>query len=300
VTEILLVQSELKYFIEKLPRWMKERKVSTPIGLAGHISRIRYENKGVVLIISPWNYPFQLTVMPLIAALAAGNTVIIKPSELTSHTGKLLQRMCQQCFSENEVTLEMGEKEKTNELLSYPLDHVFFTGSTAVGKIIAKSCAERLIPYTLELGGKSPVIIDNTINIKDAVKKIYWGKFANRGQACVAPDVLMIHQSVKDQFMAEYQKYSDQFKNESVSQIINENHEARLKSMAKIDFTQTHTLLVEADAASEKLKTEEIFGPIAIVYSYKEISDLEKIYNIFVSLRIIFLRNNFGESCFFE
>ncbi|MBC7456663.1 MAG: aldehyde dehydrogenase family protein [Bdellovibrionaceae bacterium] len=281
VTEILLVQSELKYFIQKLPRWMKERKVSTPIGLAGHISRIRYENKGVVLIISPWNYPFQLTVMPLLAALAAGNTVIIKPSELTGHTSTLLERMCQECFSENEVILEQGEKEKTNELLAYSVDHVFFTGSTLVGKIIAKSCAERLIPYTLELGGKSPTIIDNTINVKEAVKKIFWGKFANRGQACVAPDVLIIHQSIKVQFMTEYQKYSDQFKDENPTEIINKNHAARLKSMAHIDFSTMHTLLVEADTAtSEKLKTEEIFGPIALVYTYETLQDIEKIYNI--------------------
>lgn len=280
VTEILLVQSELKYFIQKLPRWMKERKVSTPIGLAGHISRIRYENKGVVLIISPWNYPFQLTVMPLLAAIAAGNTVIIKPSELTSHTSSLLERMCKDCFSENEVVLEMGEKEKTNELLSYPVDHVFFTGSTPVGKIIAKSCAERLIPYTLELGGKSPTIIDATINIKEAVKKIFWGKFTNRGQTCVAPDVLIIHQSIKAQFMSEYQKYSDQFKDENPSDIINENHTTRLKGMANIDFATTQTLLIESDVASEQLKTEEIFGPIAVVYTYETLQDIEKIYNL--------------------
>lgn len=280
VTEILLVQSELKYFIQKLPRWMKERKVSTPIGLAGHISRIRYENKGVVLIISPWNYPFQLTVMPLIAAIAAGNTVIIKPSELTSNVSNLLERMCKECFSENEVLLEMGEKEKTNELLAYPVDHVFFTGSTPVGKIIAKSCAERLIPYTLELGGKSPTIIDNTINVKEAVKKIFWGKFANRGQACVAPDVLIIHQAIKSQFMTEYQKYSDQFKDEHPTEIINENHANRLKGMADIDFATTHTLLVEAEVAPEKLKMEEIFGPIALVYTYETLQDIEKIYNI--------------------
>lgn len=280
VTEILLVQSELKYFIQKLPRWMKEKKVSTPIGLAGHISRVRYENKGVVLIISPWNYPFQLTVMPLIAALAAGNTVIIKPSELTHQVSLLLERMCKECFIENEVILEMGEKEKTTELLAYPVDHVFFTGSTPVGRIIAKSCAERLIPYTLELGGKSPTIIDNTINVKEAVKKIFWGKFANRGQACVAPDVLIIHQAIKAQFMSEYQKYSDQFKDEHPTEIINENHARRLKGMADIDFSTTHTLLIEAETAPDQLKTEEIFGPIALVYTYETLQDIEKIYNI--------------------
>lgn len=280
VTEILLVQSELKYFIQKLPRWMKEKKVSTPIGLAGHISRVRYENKGVVLIISPWNYPFQLTVMPLIAALAAGNTVIIKPSELTHQVSFLLERMCKECFSENEVILEMGEKEKTTELLAYPVDHVFFTGSTPVGRIIAKSCAERLIPYTLELGGKSPTIIDNTINVKEAVKKIFWGKFANRGQACVAPDVLIIHQAIKAQFISEYQKYSDQFKDEHPAEIINENHARRLKGMADIDFATTHTLLIESETAPNQLKTEEIFGPIALVYTYETLQDIEKIYNI--------------------
>jgi aldehyde dehydrogenase (NAD+) len=280
VTEILMVMSEIKYFIQKLPRWMKERKVSTPIGLAGHISRIRYENKGVVLIISPWNYPFQLTVMPLIAALAAGNTVIIKPSELTNNTSLLLEKMCKECFARDEVIVELGEKEKTTELLAYPVDHVFFTGSTPVGRIIAQSCAERLIPYTLELGGKSPTIIDNTINIKEAVKKIFWGKFANRGQACVAPDILIIHQSIKTQFVTEYYKYAEQFKDETPTAIINENHIFRLKSMADIDFNTTHTLLIDAENANEKLKTEEIFGPIALVYNYETLQDIEKIYNI--------------------
>ena len=279
VTEIVMVLSELKYFIQKLPRWMKDKKVSTPLSLAGHTSRIRFENKGVILIISPWNYPFQLTVMPLIAALAAGNTVIIKPSELTSHASNLMEKMCKDCFSENEVILEMGEKEKTNELLTYPVDHVFFTGSTPVGKIIAKTCAERLIPCTLELGGKSPAIIDHTINIKDVVKKIFWGKFSNRGQACVAPDILIIHQSIKTKFMTEYQKYSEQFKNENPTEIINKNHTERLKSMSSIDFATTQTLLVEAESASEKLKTEEIFGPMAVVYTYESLPDIENIYN---------------------
>lgn len=280
VTEILLVQSELKYFIQKLPRWMKERKVSTPIGLAGHISRIRYDNKGVVLIISPWNYPFQLTVMPLIAALAAGNTVIIKPSELTPQTSELMKKMCQDCFSENEVILEIGEKEKTTELLNYPVDHVFFTGSTPVGRIIAKACAERLIPYTLELGGKSPVIIDQTVNVKEAVKKIFWGKFTNRGQACVAPDILIIHQSIKEQFITEYQKYSDSFKDENPAAIINQHHTDRLEKMASVDLSRVHTCLVEVENASDKIKTEEIFGPIALMYSYETLQDIERIYNV--------------------
>ena len=280
VTEILIVLSELKYFIQKLPRWMKERKVSTPIGLAGHISRIRYENKGVVLLISPWNYPFQLTLMPLIAALAAGNTVIIKPSELTENASQLLVKMCTECFLENEVFITLGGKEITTELLTYPVDHVFFTGSTAVGRIVAKSCAERLIPYTLELGGKSPVIIDNTVNVKEAVKKIFWGKFTNRGQACVAPDVLIIHQNIKASFMSEYQKYADQFKDEQPTEIINQNHLDRLQTMTSVDLSKTHTVLIDEDIANAKLKTEEIFGPLLLVYEYETIHDIEKIYQL--------------------
>lgn len=226
-TEIIMALSELKLFIKKTKCWMKDKKVSTPLSLLGHQSIIRYDNKGVVLIISPWNYPFQLSVLPLIPALAAGNTVVIKPSELTPHTSELVKKMCQDCFSENEVTVELGAKEKTEELLTFPFDHVFFTGSIPVGAIVAEKCAKKLIPYTLELGGKSPLIIDKNVDLQDAVEKTYWGKFLNRGQICVAPDTLFIHEKIKKDFIQAYLAYAETLKNESPSQIITTKHEER-------------------------------------------------------------------------
>lgn len=300
-TEILTVLSELKYYKTYLAKWAKDKKVPTPISLAGHTSRIRFEPKGVVLIISPWNYPFQLAVIPLISALAAGNSVILKPSELTVSTSELLKRMCKDCFAEDEVLVELGDKLKTNELLNYNFNHVFFTGSAAVGRIIAVKCAEKLIPYTLELGGKSPAIIDQTADIKDAVKKIHWTKFSNRGQTCVAPDVLIVHKKIKDEFMFEYKKLENSLSGEKSSQIINEKNLIRLQNMCKdqVNLGSVHTHLIESKFKPNELAlnsesllnvnlknklplihTEEIFGPLALVYEFENFEDIEIIYNL--------------------
>jgi len=173
ISEINPCTTEAKYAIKKLSCWMSDHKVKTPLALFGHRSSIRYENKGVVLVIGPWNYPFQLAVVPLISALAAGNSVVVKPSEFTPHTSRLIKKMAEDCFSANEVLIEEGGKEKTEELLKFNFDHVFFTGSTAVGKIIANACASRLIPVTLELGGKSPTIVDETADLDEAAFKIF-------------------------------------------------------------------------------------------------------------------------------
>ncbi len=283
ITEIVVVQAELKHFIQNLSFWMKDKKVPTPISLVDHASLIRFESKGVILIIAPWNYPFHLAIMPLIAALAAGNTVILKPSELTPATSNLIQKMCEQVFQKDEVIVELGGKEKTEELLSYDINHVFFTGSTAVGRIIAKSCAERLIPYTLELGGKSPAIVDSTANISEAVKKIHWGKFLNRGQTCVAPDIIYLHKNIKTEFLRLFKERNNKINADSPSQIINSSHEERLSKLAGrfIDFETEYTFLI--DLSDQKIKnksieTEEIFGPFAIVYEFETIADIEKIY----------------------
>lgn len=282
ITEIIVVEAELKFFIQNLSSWMKDKKVSTPLSLVDHTSSIRFENKGVILIISPWNYPFQLTLMPLIAALAAGNTVVIKPSELTKNMSLLLQDMVQQTFSPNEVSIELGDKTATEHLLKFQFDHVFFTGSTTVGKIIASQCAPRLIPYTLELGGKSPAIIDQTADLKESVKKIHWGKYLNRGQTCVAPDIIYVHKSIKSNFLTEYKNYDLKTSTDKQSQMISKNHEDRLNQLLKecgqdFDYKNQSTLLIDLSDQKNKLtaiETEEIFGPMAIVYEFETINDI--------------------------
>lgn len=279
VSEILVVLSELKFFIENLADWMQDQSVPTPISLLGHSSRIRFENKGVVLIIAPWNYPFQLAINPLIAALAAGNTVILKPSELTPATSQLIFELCQELFDPSEVLVELGDKDKTTELLTYSFDHVFFTGSTPVGKIIAQKCAEKLIPYTLELGGKSPVIIDETADISDAISKIHWGKYLNRGQTCVAPDYILIHNSKKTQFLEGFKSYTQNIHENQISSIINSKNESRINSMlpTAFDYTKRPVELVEIQNLDHNLMSDEIFGPVSPVMTYQTLDQAVEI-----------------------
>ncbi|RMI06670.1 MAG: aldehyde dehydrogenase family protein, partial [Calditrichaeota bacterium] len=201
LSEILFVKSEIKHAVRHLKKWMKPRRVRPTLTLATTRAWVRYEPRGVVLIISPWNYPFNLTVGPLVSALAAGNCVILKPSEHTPHTSALLRRMVTELFPENEVALFEGDAQVAQMLLQKPFDHIFFTGSPRVGKIVMKAAAEHLSTVTLELGGKSPVIIDETANIKDAAEKVAWGKFVNDGQTCIAPDYLLVHRSRYQPFL---------------------------------------------------------------------------------------------------
>ncbi len=274
VSEILIVQIELKYFIQNLKSWMKDKSVSTPLTLIGHKSQIRFENKGVILIISPWNYPFQLAINPLIAAIAAGNTVVIKPSELTPATSNLISELCKTIFT-NDVVVELGDKHKTNELLNYQFDHVFFTGSTAVGRIIATKCAEKLIPYTLELGGKSPVIIDETADLDDAVQKIHWAKYLNRGQTCVAPDYILVQTNIYSEFMNKYKEKSEKFKTDNISHIITEHHELRLIQMTLNKLKSTE--LISIQNTDHPLMQDEIFGPVSPVLSFDDVDQAVEI-----------------------
>ena len=171
--------------------------VSTPIHFQPAKSFIVREPYGVTLIIGPYNYPFQLVIEPLVGAIIGGNTAIVKPSESAPHTAAIIKKIIQETFEENYVRIVEGEVEETTALIHSSFDYVFFTGSVAVGKIVASACAERLTPYTLELGGKSPAIVDQTANIEVAVKRIVWGKFTNAGQTCVAPDYVVVHESVR-------------------------------------------------------------------------------------------------------
>lgn len=275
-SEIGIVKSEIKYFLNNLKSWAKPEKVKTPVNLIGHTSSIHYEPKGVVLIIAPWNYPFQLTVNPLIPALAAGNSVVVKPSELTPHTSKLVHRMISEVFTDGEVVCELGGKEKTEELLCYDFDHVFFTGSTQVGRIIAEACAKKLIPYTLELGGKSPTIIDETADITDAAEKVYWGKFLNRGQTCVAPDYVLIHRSKKAEFITKFNDL-EKANTEKPTGFVNKNHEQRVSKYFMADYSSTSCALIDSPDLNSEIMKNEIFGPIAPVLAFDTLDDAYKI-----------------------
>jgi aldehyde dehydrogenase (NAD+) len=276
VSEILPILSDLRFFKKNLKKWMKPQSVSTPLALFGHKSQIHYDNKGVVLIIAPWNYPFQLAMAPLVASIGAGNTAVIKPSEMTEATADVILKLVNSCFTADEVVVELGAKEKTEELLCYDFDHVFFTGSTAVGRIIAKSCAERLIPFTLELGGKSPTIVDETADITDASEKIFWGKFLNRGQTCIAPDYVLVQSNVRKELEERLNDLIKKHADDQKSSVINDRHQQRLQvlSQSQSNIQETVLTLVKDAKSDSALMKEEIFGPVLPLISYTQESEI--------------------------
>ncbi len=196
---MLVYLQEVDFAIKNLTSWARDQRVSIPITLPGTTGYIRYEPKGGCLIIAPWNYPFQLLVGPWISAIATGNCAIFKPSKMTLHTANLIERMDGELFPTNEAAVVQGDKEIAQELLSHPFDHIFFTGSPAVGKHVMAAAAQYLSSITLELGGKSPAIVDETADLAVAAEKIAWGKFFNAGQTCIAPDYVLVHESVHDE-----------------------------------------------------------------------------------------------------
>ena len=238
-TEVGIVLDEIKYIRRHLRSWAKDKSVPATIKQFPAKCFLRSEPYGRVLIISPWNYPFQLTITPLAGAISAGNTAIIKPSEYSSATSCLISRMIRECFNEEYVTVFEGGAELNRELLSHKFDYIFFTGSTHVGKIVMSAAAKFLTSVTLELGGKSPCIVDETANIKLAARRIAWGKFLNAGQTCVAPDYLLIHHSVKDKFIDAFKKCINTFYGtkplESLDypKIINRSHFERILGLVK-------------------------------------------------------------------
>jgi aldehyde dehydrogenase (NAD+) len=236
LTEIYAIIGDIKFAKQNLHRWMRKQRVDTPIAMLGSSSYIKYQPKGVCLIISPWNFPFNLTFGPLVSAIAAGNTVIIKPSEMTPNSSHLMAKIVSDVFSEDEVAVLQGEVDVSTQLLKLPFNHIFFTGSPNVGKIVMKAASEHLASVTLELGGKSPTIIDKTANIDKAAKKIMWAKFLNCGQICVSPDYVLIDASVKTQFIEACKKWLDTFYSDnpkasgSYGRIVTDKHFERLSS----------------------------------------------------------------------
>lgn len=294
MTETSIVISDLRRTIKKMTSWAKPQSVMPAFLNFPSFSKIYKEPYGTTLIISPWNYPYQLAFVPLIGAIAAGNTVVLKPSELTPNTSKITKEIVEKIFQTEHVSVVEGGVDTATELLAQRWDYIFFTGSVNVGKIVAKAAAQFLTPVTLELGGKSPCIVDNTANIKLAAKRIVWGKFINGGQTCIAPDYLLIHASVKEQFVSCFKKeiskaYGDNPESSSdFPRIINQRNFERLDLMLKNesfliggatnkeDNYIAPTLIDEPSLDSEVMKGE-IFGPIFPVISYETEDDLHKI-----------------------
>lgn len=290
MTEIHEVLREIDFALKNLGKWSKPVKVRTPLTcLPGKSIRIP-EPLGQVLVIAPWNYPFMLTMAPLVAAIAAGNCVVIKPSEFAENTEKLIADIIKNNFEPEYISVICGGIEETKELLEHRFDHIFFTGSTQTGKAIMSAAAKNLVPVTLELGGKSPCIIDDTADIKLTAKRIAWGKFMNAGQTCVAPDYLLVHENIKEPLMAEIKDNLKRFygddpsKSKNFGRIINKKHFDRLSSLIirdKVfcggasddkDLYISPTLMdnIELDDAVMK---DEIFGPILPVMSWTKMSD---------------------------
>ncbi len=296
LTEIYPIVSELKYANKHLAYWMKSKKVETPFALIGSSSWIKYEPKGQALIISPWNFPVNLTFGPLVSAIAAGNTVILKPSEHTPHASAIMKKIISEVFEENEVALFEGGIETSQHLLELPFNHIFFTGSPAVGKIVMGAAAKNLTSVTLELGGKTPTIVDKTANLNIAAKRIVWGKFINKGQICIAPDYLLVHNEVIKPFTEKLKFHLNSFYSEDPSgeksypRMVNKNHYLRVKSYledarikganiefgAHLDDDQNYIspTLVNNVPMDSKLMTEEIFGPVLPIHGFDNLEEV--------------------------
>jgi aldehyde dehydrogenase (NAD+) len=297
IGELLVLHSEISYAIRNLPRWLQPQKQSIPLTAIGTSSYILYEAKGCALIIAPWNYPINLALKPLISAIAAGCVAIIKPSELTPNSSAFVREVIEHLFEPDEVTVIEGDADVSTQLLALPFNHIFFTGSPVVGKIVMRAAAEHLASVTLELGGKSPSIIDETADIGATARRIAWGKFFNNGQTCIAPDYVLVHESVKEEFVSELKRtVAEMFDRDgrgpqfsaSYGRIVNEKHYERLSgylqdataSGAVIEFGGavipeqrfiSPTLLTRVNDSMLVMK-EEIFGPILPVIGFPDLS----------------------------
>ncbi len=304
VSELYPVLTELRHTLAHLHEWAKPQNIDAPLTYLGTRAEVRFEPKGVCLIIAPWNFPFNLCFGPLISCLAAGNTAVIKPSELTPHTSKLIAELVSEFFDDDVVTVIEGDQEVSSQLLSLPFDHIFFTGSPSVGKIVMKAAAENLSSVTLELGGKSPCIIDESADLTDAAKRIAFGKFLNNGQTCIAPDYVLVHETVQSKFIAELKSITSKMFgvggaiNESspnYARIVSGKHFDRLNrilqdavekgarielsGMANKDSNFFHPVILSNVAFNTLVMQEEIFGPILPIVSFHEVGQIIALVN---------------------
>lgn len=285
--EIDIVRQETEYTLANLSVWVQPEKVPTPmLHQPGH-SQIVKEPYGVVLILAPWNYPFQLAIAPVIGAIAGGNCAVVKPSEISQHTSALLAELIGKYFDPRHVAVMEGGVTETRSLLEQPFDYIFFTGSTKFGRKVMEAAAQHLTPVTLELGGKSPAVVDRGVSLKRAARRICFGKFFNAGQTCVAPDYVLVHADDRDKLVGHMQEIirrwfgDDARESESYARIINAAHYQRLLGLMPggrivsggiVDENTNYispTLLVDVDTSSP-LMQEEIFGPLLPVLTYQQ------------------------------
>lgn len=293
-TELGILYTEIDFALKNIDKWMKDETVPTPITHQGTKNYIINEPLGNVLIISPWNYPLQLALAPAVGALVAGNTVILKPSEVAQATEKLLATLISKYFAKEYFGVVTGDEKISDQLVGMKFDYIFFTGSTNVGKKVMKRASENLTPLTLELGGKSPAIVTADTNIKLAAKRIVWGKFTNAGQTCVAPDYIYVEEEIKNKLLKEMIKNikklykNNPLDNEKYVKIINSNHFNRLTSL--INQTDENKIIYGGVSDQETLKIEptllhnvnwdddimedEIFGPILPVLTFSHIDEV--------------------------
>jgi aldehyde dehydrogenase (NAD+) len=298
LSEIFPVTSEINYSIKNLKRWMKPRKVSMPMSMFATSGYIQSEPKGCALIISPWNYPFNLAIGPLVSAITAGCPAILKPSELTPRTSGLIAQMIAELFNPEEVAVCQGDATISQALLSLPFDHIFFTGSPTIGKVVMEKAAKHLTSITLELGGKSPTIVTDTADVADAAKKIAFGKFVNSGQTCIAPDYVLVQEEKKAQLIAELilairdmydPKHQGIEKSPDLARIVNQKHFHRVNELfndavvkgAKVEFGGSfiesdlyiEPTIISGTSEDMEISQEEIFGPILPILTYKSIGE---------------------------
>lgn len=295
-TEIGMLLKSIKLMRKELKNWSKTKQTDTPLYLFPTKSYIKKEPYGTVLIIGPFNYPVQLVFEPLIGAIAAGNTAIVKPSELTPHVAIVIKDIIEDTFDEAYVSVVESGIEETQTLLSLPFDYMFFTGSEKVGKIVYEAAARKLIPVTLELGGKSPVIVDDTANIKVASERISFGKFTNAGQTCVAPDYILVQRKVKNDLIKALKKTITEFYGENIEKspdfgrIVNQKHFNRLNDLIQIhkdnvvfggnsskEDLYIEPTLLDNITNDNKIMKEEIFGPILPIITYDNFDEVLEI-----------------------
>ncbi|HEY2092473.1 MAG TPA: aldehyde dehydrogenase family protein [Thermoanaerobaculia bacterium] len=279
LSEIYPVVGEIRHARRHLKRWMAPHRVGAPLALLGSRSRIVYQSKGVVLVISPWNFPFNLSLGPLVSAIAAGNCVMLKPSEMTPNSSACMKRILGELFDESEAAVVEGDASVAESLLRKKFDHIFFTGSPRVGRVVMKMAAEHLTSVTLELGGKSPVIVDRSANLDEAARKIAWGKFFNSGQICIAPDYLLVDESIRAPFAEKLRAAIDAMGADSRGILVNEQHAARVRQLLGESIGETGhdrdmpPTLVENAAPDSPLMQHEIFGPVLPMVTYRSIDD---------------------------
>lgn len=290
-TELGILYTEIDFTLKHLQSWMKKQRVEAPFTHTGTKNEVIFEPYGTVLVIAPWNYPIQLAIAPIIGAISAGNTVVLKPSEHAAHTSQLLNKMFKETFDANFITVVEGEKKESEQLLAQQFDYIFFTGSPQVGKIVMEKASKHLTPVTLELGGKSPAIVDSDCHIKHTAKRLIWGKFTNAGQTCVAPDYVYAHIDIYPKLIKEMKKQiknlygKNPLENQNYVKIINQAHFDRLNALleagtiitgGEIDEQQLKIAptLMEDITWYDPIMQDEIFGPLLPIMPFKDMDQV--------------------------